>query len=70
MFATSMPHLSAIEAVGVAVALVVLVAVLGSLLAGLVPLATALLGVGLARFADPLRRETSADHASDSLQSR
>jgi len=47
VFATSMPHLSAIEAVGVAVALVVLVAVLGSLLAGLVPLATALLGVGL-----------------------
>ncbi len=48
VFATSIPKLSLIEAVGVGVALVVLVAVLGSLLAGLVPLGTALLGVALA----------------------
>ena len=47
VFATSIPKLSLIEAVGVAVALVVLVIVLGSLLAGLVPLGTALLGVAL-----------------------
>ncbi len=47
VFAINIPRLSLIEAVGVVVALVVLVAVLGSVLAGLVPLGTAILGVGL-----------------------
>ncbi len=47
VFATTVPKLSPIEAVGVGVALIVLMATLGSILAGLVPLGTALLGVGL-----------------------
>ncbi len=48
VFAISLPKITVVEAIGVVVALVVLVVVLGSLLLGIVPLANALLGVGLA----------------------
>ena len=48
VFAVNMPHLSAIEAIGLVVALVVLVVVLGSVGAAVIPLVSALLGVALA----------------------
>ncbi len=46
VFATTMPHVSWVEAIGVLVALVVLVVTLGSLLAAAIPLVLALLGAG------------------------
>ncbi|HET7723823.1 MAG TPA: MMPL family transporter, partial [Propionibacteriaceae bacterium] len=48
VFAIQLPKITVVEAIGVVVALVVLIVVLGSLLLGMVPLANALLGVGLA----------------------
>jgi len=48
VFAVNMPHLSPVEAVGLGVALVVLVATLGSLLASTIPLVAALAGAGQA----------------------
>ncbi len=48
VFAVRIPRLSPVEALGAAVALVVLVTALGSVLAGAVPLLNALVGVGLA----------------------
>lgn len=47
-FNIQLPHLSIIEAVGLIVALVVLAVVLGSLVAAGLPLATAVVGVGIA----------------------
>jgi putative drug exporter of the RND superfamily len=48
VFSIQLPKITVVEAIGVVVALVVLIVVLGSLLLGIVPLANALLGVGLA----------------------
>lgn len=48
VFAIQIPHLSLVEALGAVVALVVLVATLGSVLVGAVPLLNSLVGVGLA----------------------
>ena len=48
VFSVSLPKITIVEGIGVVVALVVLIVVLGSLLLGIVPLANALLGVGLA----------------------
>ena len=48
VFSVSIPKITIIEGIGVVVALIVLIVVLGSLLLGIVPLANALLGVGLA----------------------
>jgi RND superfamily putative drug exporter len=48
VFAIQLPKITIVETLGVVVALVVLIVVLGSLLLGIVPLANALLGVGLA----------------------
>ncbi|MFV2143797.1 MMPL family transporter [Isoptericola sp. G70] len=47
LFATELPHLSIVEAVGVVVALVVLLFTLGSFVAAGLPLVNALLGVGV-----------------------
>ncbi|WP_402463055.1 MMPL family transporter [Isoptericola aurantiacus] len=47
LFATELPHLSLVEAVGVVVALVVLLFTLGSFVAAGLPLVNALLGVGV-----------------------
>ncbi len=46
VFAMNMPHISGVEAIGVGVALLVLIAVLGSLWAASIPLLAALLGAG------------------------
>ncbi len=48
VFAIQIPHITIVEVIGVLVALIVLVVVLGSLLMGVVPLANAVLGVALA----------------------
>jgi RND superfamily putative drug exporter len=48
VFSVSIPKITIVEGLGVVVALIVLIVVLGSLLIGIVPLANALLGVGLA----------------------
>jgi len=48
VFAIQLPKITIVEAIGVVVALIVLIVVLGSLLLGIVPLANALLGVALA----------------------
>lgn len=48
VFSVQMPKITVVEAIGVMVALIVLVVVLGSLLMGFVPLANAILGVTLA----------------------
>src|SRR5664280_331101 len=48
VFSIQLPKITVVEAMGVVVALAVLIVVLGSLLMGIVPLANALLGVGLA----------------------
>ncbi len=48
VYAVSIPRITIIEGVGVLVALVVLVVTMGSVVAGLVPLLNALVGVGLA----------------------
>ncbi len=47
VFSVSMPHVTWVEAIGVLVALLVLVVTLGSLLAAVIPLVAALLGAGL-----------------------
>jgi len=48
LFSFSMPHVSLIEAIGVVIAIIVLVVVLGSLRAALMPVASALIGAGAA----------------------
>ena len=48
VFAVNMPHLSPVEAIGLVVALVVLVVTLGSVLASTIPLIAALAGAGQA----------------------
>ncbi|MFT3859967.1 MMPL family transporter [Micropruina sp.] len=48
VFSTHIPHLSIIEGLGVVVAVIVLLIVLGSVIAAVMPLATALIGVGIA----------------------
>ncbi|MFT4295943.1 MAG: MMPL family transporter [Micropruina sp.] len=48
VFSTHIPHLSIIEGLGVVVAVVVLLAVLGSVTAAAMPVGTALIGVGIA----------------------
>jgi RND superfamily putative drug exporter len=48
VFNIQLPKITVVEALGVVVAFIVLIVVLGSLLLGIVPLANALLGVGLA----------------------
>ncbi len=50
VFAMHLPEFSAVEAIGVLVAIVVLVIVLGGLLAAMMPIATALSGVGISVF--------------------
>lgn len=46
LFSVSMPHVSAIEAIGVGIAIIVLLVVLGSLRAALMPVISALVGAG------------------------
>ncbi len=48
VFSTHIPHISIIEGLGVVVAVVVLLVVLGSITAAAMPVATALIGVGIA----------------------
>lgn len=48
VFSTHIPHISVVEALGVVVAIVVLLVVLGSVVAAAMPVGTALLGVGIA----------------------
>ncbi|WP_342372389.1 MMPL family transporter [Propioniciclava soli] len=47
LFSASLPHLSVVEVIGVAVAILVLFLTLGSFVAALMPLASALVGAGL-----------------------
>ena len=46
LFSVSMPHVSAVEAIGVGIAIIVLLVVLGSLRAALMPVISALVGAG------------------------
>ena len=48
VFSTHIPHISIVEALGVVVAVIVLMVVLGSVVAASMPVGTALLGVGIA----------------------